>query len=107
MRNLKYLLAGVAIGSLMWLPQALSANPLAAGLASENDITPGLVEKVHTMRYNKHRYSHRRRHNLDDDFYYPYSYYPSYCHFSHGYCGDPRHYRRPCIAPQFGFGFGF
>jgi hypothetical protein len=122
MQNPKYLLAGVAIGGLMFLLQPAAANPLAAGLIGSSSATSkipaGLAEEVkHYKRhkhYSKHRYHRRYRHHYrrfydDDDDYYPYfSSYPYYCGDWYGYCGYPRRHRHPgfiFVSPYFSFGF--
>lgn len=118
MQNSKYLVAAVAIGALMFLPQPTSASPLAAGPigadSAELEITSGLVEKVHKRRYKKHHYHKHRRHRhhyrrfYDDDDYYPYFTYYPYCDdYYYGSCS--RYYRRRpgfvIISPYFSFGF--
>ena len=121
MRNLKYLLAAVAIGSFMALPQTSSASPLAAGLGTANSGTPaiaeGLVHKVHGWHcgkkkgwYHGKRYWHRhskachRRYDRSyyyddyDDDYYDYSYYRPYRYHAYPY------YPGPFIGFSFGGG---
>jgi hypothetical protein len=115
MRNPKYLLAALAIGTLVFLPQPAAASPLASGLAAvdttASDLASDLVEKVHKKRRGHHRKRyHRRRHH--SNYYYPYSSY-YYCDDYYGYdygCGYPRRYRHPGFfigSPHFIFGFGF
>jgi hypothetical protein len=118
MRNLKYLLAAAAVGSLLALPQTSSASPLATGLGTANTGTPAIadefVQKVHgwhcsrkwSKRLGKHRhrracYERRRYYDNDyyDDDYYDYSYYRPYRrHYGYGGYGIP--------FPFFGFQFG-
>jgi hypothetical protein len=116
MRNLKYLLAAAALGSLAALPQSSSASPLVTGLtgpgSATSEITDGLVQKVHGYHCGKrkgwyrgdrrwHRHSRackRRYYDDDDDYYYPRrSYYRPHYY-------QPYYYRQPYIAFQFGGG---
>jgi hypothetical protein len=68
MRNSKYLITVLALGGSLLLPQAASANPLAAGLMSVEPAASGSayseVEKVAYRHYRRHRYGgyygHRR-----------------------------------------------
>jgi X-X-X-Leu-X-X-Gly heptad repeat protein len=108
MRNLKYLFAAAAIGSLMVLPQASSANPLAtSGLGSLGSGTPaiadGLVQRVHgwhcRKRWSKRRGWHRHRRACYDDYsYYDDDYYYPHHYGYHAYPFFP--------APFIGFHFG-
>jgi hypothetical protein len=122
MRNLKYLLAAVAIGSFMFLPQPSSSSPLVAGLTEADSpifgINSAQVEKVghryyDRKRYYRHRYPHRRyyrkryRYYDDDDYYYPsYGYYPYYYPYRRPYYAYP-YVGGPFIGvPFISFGFG-
>jgi X-X-X-Leu-X-X-Gly heptad repeat protein len=111
MRNLKYIVAAAAIGSLMALPQTSSANPLASGLGSMSTNTPaladGLVQKVHGWHCRKrkgwfkgHRVWHRHRKACYDD----------YSHYDDDYHYRPYHYGYHAYpyypAPFFSFSFG-
>jgi hypothetical protein len=118
MRNLKYLFAAAAIGSLMALPQASTASPLASGLTGGNtfpELSEGLVQKVHGWHCGKkkgwyhgkrywhsHRKACRRSYYHDDDYYdddyYDYSYYRPYRYHAYPY------YPGPFIGFSFGFG---
>jgi hypothetical protein len=110
MRNLKYMVAAAALGSIVALPQASSAGPLPGGLlagSSTPALDDGLVQKVHGYHcrkrkgwYHGHRVWHRHyrachRSYYDDDDYYDNGYYAPYA-YSYPYY----------TAPFFAFSFG-
>jgi hypothetical protein len=124
MRIPKYLLAVVAIGGLMLLPQPTSASPLAAGVGdTASEFTSELVQKVHKKkgRYKKHysKYQHRRHRRHHSKYqhrrhreYYPYSssYYCDDYYGDYYGCGYPRRYSNPGFFfafPNFSIGFGY
>jgi hypothetical protein len=106
MRNLNYLFAAAAIGSLLILPQTSSASPLGAGLAKSGSVSPaitdGLVQKVHGWHcgkrkgwYHGKRYWHRHRRACHRAYYYDDDYY------------DDDYYYRPYYRPRYHYGYGF
>jgi hypothetical protein len=124
MQRVRVLLAAAAFGTLVTLPQAGSASPLATGLerggAVEAQAVSGPVQSVHYKRYRYgryHRYRHgyryyrrypRYRHyyyyynNYYDNYYYPYSY-PYYSYY-HPYRYRPyAYFPGPFIGLSFGF----
>ena len=127
MRIPKYLLAVVAIGGLLLLPQPTSASPLTAGLingdTAASEFTSELVQNVHKKKrhYRKHysKYQHHRHRRHYSKYqhrrhreHYPY-YSSFYCDDYYGDyygCGYPRRYRHPGFFfafPNFSIGFGY
>jgi hypothetical protein len=125
MRIPKYLLAVVAIGGLLLLPQPTSASPLTAGLingdTAASEFTSELVQNVHKKKrhYRKHysKYQHRRHRRHYSKYqhrrhreHYPY-YSSFYCDDYYGDyygCGYPRRYPGFFFAfPNFSIGFGY
>jgi hypothetical protein len=120
MRTANYLLAPVALGGLMLLPQPTLASPLTAGLTGAGPVATdaGLVENVeyydrryddHYRYYYGHRYAYRRYHRLHYYAYSPYyyGYSPDYYGYSPDYCdGAYGGYYGDCGYP-YGYGYGF